>query len=367
MGVRDLINGKKPDDFLDWCAAAFLSVSRPLYAAGVFFHRQMYYSGIKKIQKLPCRVICIGNLTVGGSGKTPITIMAARLLIGRGKRVAILSRGYKRKDTEEDVVLVRDERQILSDPRECGDEPYLMARYLNRVPVVVCSDRFKGGNFLIERFDPEIILMDDGFQHWPLKRDCDIVCLDSQRPLKKLRLLPRGPLREFPSALNRAQALVFTHTGGAGDLPAQEEYARKFAPTAPVFHIRFELGSIMPVNKKDLLGIPSHELKQKKALVFCGIANPDSFFDHAKKVLSRVRKTLAFPDHVHYDADHIRTLRSEFTYSEADVAFTTEKDAVKLQSAKLPRMPFFYFPLKTVFEGENDEARFLSLLLEAEK
>jgi len=367
MSVIDLMNGKPPQGLEDQFVSLVLSAARPFYAAGLSLHRTLYKKGIKKVNKLPTRVVCIGNLTLGGSGKTPVTILAARLLSEQGKKVAILSRGYKRASKGKEMVLVSDEQKILSNPKEAGDEPFLLAVSLPGIPIIVGADRFKTGSYAIRQFAPDILLLDDGFQHWGLGRDCDIVCIDSQKPLQNLHLLPRGPLREPLSGLSRAQAVILTRTEHAVQGKDQERIIRMYAPKIPVYKLRYILDEPVPISEIETVDLTPESLARKHVLLFCGIANPESFFRLAEKRIPHVEKKIPFPDHVKYTADRLREIKTEFVYYQCDIAITTEKDAVKLKSAGLPRMPIYYFGLKTEFEQQDGLKQFLALLLEAKK
>ena len=152
------------------------------------------------------KVISVGNITVGGSGKTPMTLFLANKLKANGFSVSILSRGYGRSNSKNSL-LISDGKELLADLHLAGDEPYLMANSISDVPVAVASKRIDGAQLLIDRFDPDVIILDDGFQHLSLQRDIDIVLIDD-RVTKQARLLPHGPLREPLSALNRAQLLL---------------------------------------------------------------------------------------------------------------------------------------------------------------
>ena len=365
MSVRDLIYGKKPEGAGEACLSLVLSASRPLYRAGLGVHRSLYQKGLKKKRKLPCRVVCIGNITLGGSGKTPVTMLAAKLLRKKGKKVCILSRGYRRSGKPEDLVVVSDENGMQANIAESGDEPYLMARNLPGVPVLVCADRYKSGMYAIENFQPDLVLMDDGFQRWALERDCDVVCVDASRSLGNMKLFPRGDLREPLQGLSRAQAAILTRCGKSGE--ARGEEVKKYAGDIPVLKLRYSPGEILPVKEDAPDPVNTEQLQMKHVILFSGIAAPESFFAMAKTVAPRVRTTLSFPDHVKYDKETLMAIRKEFSYHGADAMITTEKDAVKLAGKKLPRLPLYYIPLETKFESGEDERRFLEILLEGKK
>ena len=364
MSIADLINGQKPEGVEEIVAAAMLSAARPFYFAGLQIHKTLYQKGWKKIHRLPCRVICMGNLTLGGSGKTPATIMASQMLRDFGARVAILSRGYKRAKKTKEPVIVSDENRLLASPAESGDEPFLLARSLPGTPVIVCANRYQGGMEAIKRFKPDIIILDDGFQHWRLARDCDIVCIDSCQPLKNLKLFPRGALRETPAALARAHAALFTRVDEPQKIAEQVQYIRSFNRTLPVFYLRYNLNECIPLSK-GAAPLSAQDLETKQVFLFCGIARPESFFRLAAQHARRIAGTLALPDHVHYDKDCLRELSHAFSRTNADYLLTTEKDAVKLESAGLPRIPVYYFRLNTQLLCENASGEFLKILLEA--
>jgi len=367
MSIQDLVKGNPPRDLQEQILSGLLSLSRPLYRAGAAVHRKMYEKGIKKVRSLPCRVVCIGNLTLGGSGKTPVTILAAKRLSEEGKRVVIISRGYKRKRGEKNMVVVQDTQKILASPLEAGDEPYLIAESLPGIPVIVCANRFIAGEYACRNFNPDILILDDGFQHWGLKRDCDIVCIDSGKPLDKLKLLPRGLLREPIEGLKRAQAVIFTRTEKAERLNDQINIVKKIAGNIPVLRLRFQLGELLPVSKEESTNFTEEDYFRKPVMAFCGIANPESFFRLIKQKFKKLEKTIVFPDHVSYTKEHFRSIKSEFVYYNCHIAITTEKDAVKIRHMKLHRMPIYFFNLNTVWEKEQDSNSFTSVLKEAKK
>ena len=178
---------------------------------GVMYWRNLFYRyGFFVSRRLPCNVISVGNITVGGTGKTPTVIFLAQYFNRMGKKVAILSRGYGR--TTKGTVLVSDGKEIKVHWKESGDEAFLISKKLSRVPVVVNEDRFRGGMFIIQQFNPEIILLDDGFQHRGLERDLDLVLVNSGDTIPDHKLLPYGLLREPWINIKRGSAILLTKT-----------------------------------------------------------------------------------------------------------------------------------------------------------
>ncbi len=181
------------------------------YGAGVLLRRDGYASGFLKAKKLPCTVISIGNLTTGGTGKTPMTIYVAERVRRLGYRVAVISRGYK-GTAEKSGGIVSDGSAIRMDPVTAGDEPFLLAASLKDIPVLVGHDRYQSGMHAINRFQTEVVILDDAFQHLALFRDLNLLLLDSSLPFGNGHLLPRGTLREPTSALRFSDALVMTRS-----------------------------------------------------------------------------------------------------------------------------------------------------------
>jgi tetraacyldisaccharide 4'-kinase len=218
------------------------------YRGGLALRRAAYALGVRRTRTLACRVVAVGNLTVGGTGKTPLVELIARTLSSRGRRVAIVSRGYGRAGAAA-IRLVSDGAALLLTPQEAGDEPFLLARRLAHeragVPVVVGRDRFRAGAFALQRFGVDVLLLDDGFQQRRLRKDVEIVCLDARAPWGHRGLLPRGILREPPAALARADFLVLTHAGPLDDLdlPRTEATLRSRAPEARIAVATYEVES----------------------------------------------------------------------------------------------------------------------------
>ena len=181
------------------------------YAASVQLRNILYTYGIFKARRLPCRVISVGNIVVGGTGKTPAVIAIAKHLQREGMRVAILLRGYKRR-VREKVTIVSDGEKVCTSPIESGDEAYMMAKHLRNVPIIVGKCRYSAGQVALERFKVDVLLLDDGFQHRQLERDVDILTIPTTHPFgSPEKLLPAGTLREPLTALRRADLILLTH------------------------------------------------------------------------------------------------------------------------------------------------------------
>ena len=187
-----------------------------------------------KARTLPCRVISVGNIVVGGTGKTPAVIAIAKHLQEKHVRVGVLLRGYKRVSREK-VTIVSDGEKVCASLRESGDEAYMMARHLDGIPIVVGEQRHQAGQIVLERFNIDVLLLDDGFQHWRLARDVDILTLSAKHPFgSPQKLLPAGTLREPPIALRRADVILLTHTDTMHVSAPAKEAVRALAPNALV-------------------------------------------------------------------------------------------------------------------------------------
>src|SRR5581483_556871 len=231
---------------------------RPVAAGfgwGVALRRIAYRRGWFKVRRLATPVVSLGNLTVGGSGKTPLLAFTARKLAARGWKPGILTRGYGRQSQSPCVVLEpAPDRQ--PDPRESGDEPALLAQKLPNVPIVVSADRYKGGRLAEERFPVDVLLLDDGFQHLALARDVDIVLMDATEDWSAQSLLPAGRLREPYSALERAHLIVLTRLelGAASGL---EDFVRGINPRAKVFHCSTRLSGLREISNGENIPLES--------------------------------------------------------------------------------------------------------------
>jgi tetraacyldisaccharide 4'-kinase len=302
---------------------ALLAGASVAYRGGLALRRAAYAAGVFRTWRLPCRVVAVGNLTVGGTGKTPLVEWLARELTSRGRRVVILSRGYGRRGAG-DVRLVSDGRQLLLSPREAGDEPVLLARRLTGVPIVVGRDRHRAGAWALPRFGPDVLLLDDGFQQRGLATDVDIVCLDARAPWGHRGLLPRGSLREPPAALRRAQLLVLT---GAERERVPDEVRRQ-APGAPVAWASQEPESVLDPKTGAVGSLES--LRAHPLLAFAGIAMPERFAATLAGLGVTPRDLVAFPDHHPYTAADLTALEAQARAVGAEWLLTTEKDAVRL-------------------------------------
>lgn len=298
-----------------------------LYGAGVGLNRLAWK--FRRRQALPGFTVSVGNLTVGGTGKTPATCLLAEWARDEGLRVAVLSRGYGGSH-ENRVHEVSDGTTIKAGPEEAGDEPCLMARRLKGVPVLVSKNRYDAGMLAHEKYGTNCFILDDGFQHLALERDLDLVLMDAARPLGNGFLLPRGPLRESAGNLKRAHAFVLTRCSGerrAGE--AEAMLIREF-PGKPVFRSDHVSGKIIFPNK-DKDEEPGL-LQGKRVAAFAGIARPAVFQEALEGLGADVVYFKGFRDHHAYTHAEIGKLMGRMKSLKADFLLTTEKDWVRMAS-----------------------------------
>jgi len=319
-----------------------------VFRAGVGLRNTAFDRAWLTTQELPCPVISVGNLTVGGTGKTPMVIYLAEKLRTMGKKTAILSRGYGRKSRG--TLVVSDGRKPQADSDQAGDEPVLMARRLPRTPIVVDKVRFRGGSLLVEQFHPDVIILDDGFQYRWLHRDLDIVLLDAARPFSNGRLLPAGWLREPVKSLKRADAVVFTRS--SDQFPAVESMER----LAPLKEIPIVKAAYQPLHWISLEGNStrqSEEFRNCKPMLLSGIAQPNDFEKTVRSLGIGPIAHLSFPDHQAYGSRELERIAGLYRTLRADTILTTEKDWVKLPAILQPLNVWALRISLRIIEGED--------------
>jgi tetraacyldisaccharide 4'-kinase len=315
---------------------ALSPVLRPaawLYRLATDWRNRRYESGAWPVERLALPVLAVGNLTVGGTGKTPVTAHLAARLQARGWRPAILSRGYGRRgEGAAPVAVVSDGTAVRLGPDEAGDEPVLLARRLPGVPVLCHRRRAVAGRWAEANLAVDLFILDDGFQHRALHRDCDLLLLDGAAPLGNGRLLPAGPLREHPRALARADLILLTRSAApAAALPPD---AAPWAPGVPVFSSEFEPAGLVAPDASTAGALDT--LRGQAVVAFCGLARPDPFFAMLESAGIRLLERLAFADHQVYGRAAGERIAAACRRAGPAVLVTTEKDLVKLPAAGWP-------------------------------
>ncbi|AJE03715.1 tetraacyldisaccharide 4'-kinase [Geobacter pickeringii] len=323
--LRELLGGRRTG-LADRALLACLAPLSVVYSSGVQLRAAAYARGVLPTRRLDRPVISVGNLTAGGTGKTPMAACVARMLLSRGKRVVLLSRGYGGTLEGREAVVSDGERLFLA-AEEAGDEPVLLARSVPGLAVVIGADRHRAGLLARERLDPDVFLLDDGFQHLRLHRDLNILLLDCTNPFGTGLTLPAGLLREPRSALSRADLVIFTRCR-PGVAPA----VRSGLPSCRAEHA---LVGVRPLSGEGVL--PFGYLGGRKGFAFAGIAEPADFFEEVRRAGLALVGTRPLPDHSRYDDQTVTALAAAARAVGADYFITTEKDAVKIDRY-LPRL-----------------------------
>lgn len=317
------------------------------YAFVVAIRNFLYDKRLLKSAKLPAYVISIGNLTTGGTGKTPITAEIANRLTGAGRRVAVISRGYGGKLDINVTNIISDGQTVFHTAEQAGDEPFWIAKNAPGTVVITGKNRVASGRIAIEKYNCDVLLVDDGFQHRKLKRDLDIVLIDGARAFGNGFLLPAGPLREPISNIKRANKVIIVNkTGTINDcMPClQEELKMKYNIETCV--CGFVADKIYDVST----GKPAKEISS--AVAFAGIAQPESFFDLLDAWGIKLAGKKVFPDHYLYTGEDMEVLIEIAQSAGANSIITTEKDAVKIQplisngKAQAPQVSVYALKLK---------------------
>ncbi len=339
------------------------------YLFSVIVRTRVFLYGKRLILKdkpLDCFVLVVGNLTVGGTGKTPVVERFAKELVGRGLKVAILSRGYKSKQDIEDrnfrnlffksriqkPKVVSNGEEVLMNSEEAGDEPFMLAKNLPGVVVITGRDRVKSGRFAIDRFKADALILDDGFQYLSIRGRMNLLLVDQTNPFGNHSLLPRGILREPVSHLKRASYVFLTKSENDPDLNLLETI-RKYNDQAEIIRCVHKPKFFREVNGEIKKGLSF--LYESFVGVFCGIASPRGFEQIIDRMSGELRFRRRFLDHHRYEAEELDRMFQQAKNSGADIMVTTEKDAVRIPISYKPILPLFYVRMEIeIVEGFED-------------
>jgi len=320
-----------------------LSAFSWLYSKIIDQRNLRYESGTFKTHSLSVPVISVGNITVGGTGKTPLVVLIAEMLSENGEKVCVISRGYKRSNPKQRV-LVSDGENILADVPESGDEPFELARgLLGKAIVIADADRVNAGKWVIEELGVSAIVLDDAFQHRKIERDLDIVTIDATNPFGNEKTLPGGILREPIENLARADMILITRSNLSKDLESLKTKIRNFNPHATILESEnkisdlIKLTSFSPDFDKAQKPFKVRDLANQSALAFCGLGNPDNFYKQLELEGLVIKQTKTFTDHYNYSQRDITQLEALASKHKCKALLTTVKDAVKLYQLDFKR------------------------------
>lgn len=359
----DLVHSKEVHGVSMHLIMAILYVFSLVYEQLVNMKLLAYKLGISKKERLDCYVISLGNITVGGTGKTPTAQRLARDIRDMGYRVVILNRGYRAKWHGE-VGIVSDGKALHMDASEAGDEAFMLAKHLPNVPVLIGAERAVTGRYAIEHFGAEVAILDDGYQHWQLIRDMDILLIDAVNVFGNGHLLPRGTLRESMSHISRADVCLITKVdqaaAGAGEYI--RETVHKYNTAAQIVESIHQPRCFMPLANwfEDLAGegVSIESIAGQKIVAVSAIGNPASFERTLKDLGAEIIESLRYPDHHEYTIKEMKDILQQVDALEAEAIVVTEKDAVKIpkEVAKANwSIPIFVICVEVKFQAGADE------------
>lgn len=361
----DVIYDKRRD-FASRIYAAFLRCLSLIFSAIVQLRYKLYRNRVFKDSPLGCFVIVVGNLTVGGTGKTPVVEKFAKELTARGRKVAILSRGYKSKSLGKFQIfwrmlthgslpepkVVSDGEHVFLDSEMAGDEPFMLAKNLPGVVVIVDKNRVKAGAYAIRRFGVDTIILDDGFQYLPLKGQMQVLLVDKTNPFGNKALLPRGILREPVRHLKRASYIFLTKSDGNRDYEL-ENFIRRYNSSAEFIECTHRPTHF--VDFANLKHLDVNAIKGRRVAYFCAIAAPESFEKFLREMGASIVHFEHFIDHHRFTETELNEFFDDAKASNAELVVTTEKDAVRIDAAYKPLLPFYYSRLEIeILSGDGD-------------
>lgn len=345
----------------NFCTLSLVNLLKPigkLYGMGMEVRNRLYDAGVLRSHSLGARTISIGNLTAGGTGKTPLVELTARILAENGEKVCILSRGYGRTEPRRRVI-VSDGEKLLADAATGGDEPVELARkLLGQAIVIADADRVGAAAWTREHFGITAFVLDDAFQHRRARRDLDIVCIDATDPCGNGHVLPAGTLREPLKNIRRAGLVVVTRADLVGSVDPVVKQLRECGMDAPVVFASAKMRGLTKFADGIASDLDDSRLCATNALTFAGIGNPSSFRKLLEKENLDIKGFEIFRDHHRYTQADISSLEQKARSLSASCLLTTAKDAVKLEGSKFG-LPVFVVEIEVEI---SDPALFRSLV-----
>ena len=365
----DVIHRRRVDSLARVCSVLFFGMSR-LFRGIVQMRNDLYQRRLLRHRVLGCLVVSIGNITVGGTGKTPVTEIFARTLAAKGRRVAILSRGYRSKskplrqkilDTlfrtrhqeSPPRVVSEGQGQVLLGSDMAGDEPYMLARNVPNAVVLVDKDRVKAGRYAIRRYGCDTLILDDGFQYRHLKPKINILLVDATNPFSNHHLLPLGLLREPIKNVRRADYIFLTKSDGSPRLRLLKSFLRRHNPRAEIIECTHRPKYLRDLRTGEQL--PLEHIRGRKVAAISGIAVPESFEAFLEKLGASIVYRERFADHHRYHEEEISAFLERAREAGADLALTTEKDAVRFPTNGEPDPSILYLRVEIdILSGQEN-------------
>jgi tetraacyldisaccharide 4'-kinase len=343
--IEKLINIQNPG-ILTRLLLLPLSLGAVLYRFAVSARSFLYKSNILPRLHIPCKVIAVGNITVGGTGKTPTVCCLAQRLKQENFRVAVLNRGYRGSKSDKPQV-VSDGKEILATAESVGDEARMLAEKLPEIPILASKDRASAGHRAVELFNTQIVILDDGFQHLRLERDLDVVLINAHNPFGNGFLLPRGTLREPLSALRRARLIILTKTDiSCCNIKELEDRIRSYNPDVQIFKSCFtpvRLVKVFPPQE-----VPFASVEGRTCVGLCSIADPESFFLMLKRLNVFLMEKLVFPDHHAYCQRDYKFIKQQS--DESELIITTQKDIAKIDLNMIQKEKLLVMEIEQVID-----------------
>jgi tetraacyldisaccharide 4'-kinase len=323
---------------------AALSALSVVYRAALLARGWVYDARLLATERLPCPVVSLGNVTVGGSGKTPLAELAALTLVALGAAPAVVSRGYGR--VTRGVQVVADRGGVRLGARAAGDEPLLLAERLPGIPVIVGENRFEAGRQAVEAHGASVIVLDDGYQNRTIAKSLEILVVSARAPWGNGRLFPRGQLREPLSTLRRSHLVVVTNPAGEEEVDAITRTLRVHDSPAPVVTARYEPVEVRRAG--DGARLPLSELRGRRLLGVGGLASPRPFMETLRGLGVALAGFVEFGDHHWYSESDLAEVARRARLAGAEGLITTEKDAVRLRELTLPHLPLWVLTVRMV-------------------
>ena len=334
-----------------------------LYGKIMNLRNALYERGVFESSALGAPVISVGNITVGGTGKTPVVAFVAEVLAEKCKKVCILTRGYGRKNPRERA-LVSDGETILADAANAGDEPLELAKKLRgKAAVIADANRVAAAKFAREQLGANAFVLDDGFQHRAARRDLDIVLLDATDSFDNAKMLPFGRLREPLENLKRADLIIITRADLAENISNFKFQISNYNATCPILTAANKISQLTELKEFNSNSNPKSRIPNSESFAFCALGNPANFFEMLRRENYNLTATRKFSDHFSYTQKDIENLEIEAKKLGAEIFLTTAKDAVKLMNLKFT-MPCYVVETNLIFDDEKKLRELIGAVLD---